>query len=179
MLRGTADIADATNDILADNVDFLGGKAHSGLARGARAIFEGCQDLLRKEANPEYKIVVTGHSLGAGTAHLLAALIMDSGIEAKYSAMDVYAYAPPPPFADGPDVKFPSRPNVNLYSFVNDDDIIPRTSFRNVVNYIYKLRDLDQKPWTLMERLKIIVSDSPVDPTNDSSLLENPLALGH
>ncbi|GMI58960.1 hypothetical protein ScalyP_jg11005 [Parmales sp. scaly parma] len=56
--------------------------AHSGFLTGARSISKRCKSkiatFLEDPANKDYKIVLTGHSLGAATAVLLKALWADS-----------------------------------------------------------------------------------------------------
>ncbi|KAJ9453809.1 putative lipase domain protein [Diplonema papillatum] len=80
-IRGTMSREDILTDVNADVMPFgedivEGGYAHKGIAKAAlsikRALVE--KKLLKRafEEHPEYKLVVLGHSLGAGTACLLA-----------------------------------------------------------------------------------------------------------
>ena len=79
VIRGTASTKDATTDMIAKTNPFLTGIAHDGIARGAKALFKNVKDDLRTLTDEHYKLVLAGHSLGGGTAHLLLALIIDDG----------------------------------------------------------------------------------------------------
>jgi hypothetical protein len=77
-VRGTASISDAlVHDLVCVAEPFAGGLAHAGMARAALALREQalpllCQLLLER---PGYRLVLTGHSMGAGVAVLLALLL--------------------------------------------------------------------------------------------------------
>ena len=83
-------------------------------------------ECLEREEFRDYKLVVTGHSLGAGTATILAFLLRE-----KYPDRDVlcYAYSPPGGLlseaAAQESVKF-------TVSVLVGDDVIPRLSLRNI-----------------------------------------------
>ena len=51
--------------------------AHKGIVRAARATLDARAALLEEAlaANPGYKLVLTGHSLGAGTAIIITLLL--------------------------------------------------------------------------------------------------------
>ena len=61
-------------DLCATAEPFLHGKAHRGMAIGARNILSKIQDKLQEamDQNPEYGVLVTGYSLGAGICQLVA-----------------------------------------------------------------------------------------------------------
>jgi hypothetical protein len=77
MFRGTSDFEDMVVDLLAAEVEFMGGVAHKGLLEEARSILSEVGPLLKTtfEECGYSTLVLTGHSLGAGTA-VLASLII-------------------------------------------------------------------------------------------------------
>ena len=54
--------------------------------RGARKILSLYKNELKKrlERNPEYELIVTGHSLGAGTAELITMILLGENDNEKY-----------------------------------------------------------------------------------------------
>jgi len=55
------------------------GHAHFGMLAGARWIFKHCKDLLTKanKDQPDFKLIVTGHSMGGGAAAMLTMMIRE------------------------------------------------------------------------------------------------------
>ncbi|KAI8851540.1 Alpha/Beta hydrolase protein [Chytridium lagenaria] len=143
-IRGTFSIADVLVDLKFDLAEFdipeledtKGGHwAHSGMLRTARNIVADVEkeDVLRPVlTDPESDyfgcpLVVTGHSLGAGVAALVASLL-----RAQYPTACCYAYEPP-------GCLLSSRAAKHFESFctsvVMGDDIVPRTS-RNSLEFL-------------------------------------------
>jgi pimeloyl-ACP methyl ester carboxylesterase len=103
-----------------------------------------------KQTNPGVtRVVITGHSLGAGTASILALLLHTGAIPSVSSLslcfslpsslarsefpVECFAYAPPPVLS--PSLAARCLPFV--HSFVFRDDAVPRLS----LNALYDLRD--------------------------------------
>lgn len=78
-VRGSMEWKSVLTDIAADTCELAGGKAHSGMARAARWLNGRVRPLLAKalEQHPEYRVVCTGHSLGANVASILALLLRE------------------------------------------------------------------------------------------------------
>jgi len=79
---------------------FDGGYVHHGLLKAAKFILERetetLRDLLRRYG-PEYKLVLTGHSLGSGIAALMTVLVVNNRKEfdnIPRSRVKCYALAP-------------------------------------------------------------------------------------
>merc|ERR1712137_224646 len=123
-IRGTFHLKDALTDLIARSVTFQSGEAHGGMLKCARKKLEVVKDILLDTLKkyPGYRLVVTGHSLGAGTASLLTMLLKK---EYPYLNIHCYAYAPPCVL----DVALSHECNSFITSFVLDNDIVPRLSY--------------------------------------------------
>ncbi|XP_016402928.1 sn1-specific diacylglycerol lipase beta-like [Sinocyclocheilus rhinocerous] len=68
--------------------------AHKGICQAAHYIYKRLVNdgILSQAFNiaPEYKLVITGHSLGAGAASLLAVLLRST-----HPTLECYAFSPP------------------------------------------------------------------------------------
>lgn len=165
-IRGTATVADAFTDCLCEEVPFLSGHAHGAIAENAQNVIEIAKPILVKllEKSPDKKVVVTGHSLGAGTAVLTSLKLFSK--ESKDSIhdadlVDCFAFAPPSVFH--PREKLPSSPQI--YSFINNMDCIPRCCLGTGVKFLLAIREVDQLEVSLVERLKLLASKSfPSEP---------------
>ena len=170
VIRGTASVKDATSDLLAKTSPFLNGIAHDGIARGAQALFNNVKEDLKTLSEKQYKLVITGHSLGGGSAHLLQALIISDGIHKFYSNMETYAFAPPPTFFGD----WPTDQSSKVYSFVNEDDVVPRISTRNMARYIYLINEVDAAEWDTTTRAKILMGYQEVSEQELPSIEKEP-----
>lgn len=99
-VRGTLSLKDVLTDLSAEcenlPIDGVSGAcyAHKGICQAAvyiqkKLVNDGILNQAFSIA-PEYKLVITGHSLGAGTASVLAVLLRNS-----YPTLQCYAFSPP------------------------------------------------------------------------------------
>ena len=90
----------------------------------------------RKElSHPEYKLVVTGHSLGAGTAAILGFFLrLEKNIKNR---VHVYAYGIP-----GGLLNAPAREESKKFvvSLIHNEDIFPRLSLNSLFNMRNQVR---------------------------------------
>ncbi|KAM6897109.1 diacylglycerol lipase-beta [Xenentodon cancila] len=99
-VRGTLSLKDALTDLSAEcenlPIEGVSGAcyAHKGMCQAAGYIYKKLvNDGILNQAfsiAPEYKLVITGHSLGAGTASLLAILLRNS-----FPTLQCYSFSPP------------------------------------------------------------------------------------
>uniref|UniRef100_A0A914CCH7 sn-1-specific diacylglycerol lipase n=1 Tax=Acrobeloides nanus TaxID=290746 RepID=A0A914CCH7_9BILA len=75
--------------------------------------------------NPDYKLVITGHSLGAGVASLLTLLYKKT-----YSFIRCYAFSPPGCVISENGI---SDTEKHVLSIIIGDDVIPRTSYQSLL----------------------------------------------
>jgi len=166
---GTSNTADLLTDLMASTVPFLSYKyvAHEGIAASARNV------LLRIEADlraalaehPTYKLVLTGHSLGGGTAILATYLLLVDPTFATWvpdRLVECYAFAPPPvlstahvPEARGAD----GREAIRI--FVYKDDWICALSYASAYRLAQQLARIERLPLTRAQRLTIAVAGDP------------------
>lgn len=133
-IRGTKTPADVMTDLVCRTAPFLAGEAHAGMLGSADKVMVHAVPILRAliVKHPTRKIVVVGHSLGAGVAVLATLrLFSEAGTGfgaamAGSSAFQCFAFAPPAVF--GPPDKLPTFASSCIYSFVNHVDCIPRAS---------------------------------------------------
>ncbi|EER08555.1 mono- and diacylglycerol lipase precursor, putative [Perkinsus marinus ATCC 50983] len=138
-IRGTASIADTITDLMCDIAPLTQGdkewKVHRGIGTAARNVVSSAlprvMELMRR--GDCKRLVVTGHSLGAGTAILVSILMAR---ELPY-VVDCYAFAPPP-VSTTASPRLPS--GLRLHSFVNGDDIVPRLSLRGAEDLLDVVR---------------------------------------
>ncbi|XP_068162312.1 diacylglycerol lipase-beta [Antennarius striatus] len=99
-VRGTLSLRDVLTDLSAEceNLPIEGvtgaSYAHKGICQAATYVYKKLvNDGILNQAfsvAPEYKLVITGHSLGAGTASVLAVLLRNS-----FPTLQCYAFSPP------------------------------------------------------------------------------------
>ena len=160
-IRGTYSLGDAVLDIVCDEVPFLDGYAHHGMVDGAYRILNKVMPTIRVlllEQFPGYKLRVTGHSLGAGTAELITLILLSNTNEDRewLSNIDIkcVALAPPPVYRSSTCLKKEDQQNVMI--FVNGNDCVPRLSLANCAWLLAALRAVDNLNLTALDILSII-----------------------
>lgn len=132
-VRGTLSLADAITDlsidsVVLDNCDSL--RCHKGMWLAANHVYR-CLLSSRVISNtlarfPCCNIVVTGHSLGAGTAVLLAKLI-----RANHADVQCFAFSPPGELVSE---QLSCEMREYVMSVVTGDDLVPRLSYFSLQN---------------------------------------------
>lgn len=133
-VRGTLSLKDVLTDLSAecDNLPLEGVLgacyAHKGICQAAGYIYKKLvNDGILTQAfsiAPEYKLVITGHSLGAGTAALLAIMLKNS-----YPTLKCYAFSPPGGLVSKALADYSKD---FVISVVLGKDLVPRLSLPNM-----------------------------------------------
>lgn len=88
----TAEEFSAKNDTPSGEKKEIQAKAHQGMLEAARKVSEQALSTIATQlaAHPDFKLVIVGHSLGAGTAAVLGTLWQDT-----FPGLVVFAYGSP------------------------------------------------------------------------------------
>lgn len=158
-VRGTYSLADVIVDIICDEEKFLDGYAHRGILKGANRIMKESGDILKEAlaAHPDHRLVVTGHSLGAGTAILISMAILSGSfkqiVDPNLTKIKCVALAPPPVYRSASNLaKF--NQHINIY--INGNDCVPRLSLANMAKLLATLREIDKESISIQDTLKIL-----------------------
>uniref|UniRef100_A0A672M662 sn-1-specific diacylglycerol lipase n=1 Tax=Sinocyclocheilus grahami TaxID=75366 RepID=A0A672M662_SINGR len=133
-VRGTLSLKDVLTDLSAEcenlSVEGVSGTcyAHKGICQAARYIYKRLVNdgILSQGFNiaPEYKLVITGHSLGAGAASLLAVLLRST-----HPTLECYAFSPPGGLMSKALADYSKQ---FVVSVVLGKDLVPRLSIPNM-----------------------------------------------
>ena len=141
-VRGTKTITDAITDLLFEATDYRGGKAHSGMLSSGKYIAEKHQALLQKllEASGKkyIKLLLIGHSLGAGAASIAAMELNDL----DFVEPRVIGFGSPAILSQD----LSEQMEEYMTTVVSDDDCVPRLSAPTVVNALLDVQEFDYVP---------------------------------
>lgn len=119
VVRGSASIMDFCTDLCLVNEPFLDGQGHRGMVHAANWLAKNLQNDLAEltSAHPEYRVITTGHSLGASVAALATMLL-----KPNFPTIHCYAFATPASVTR--DLAHACYDYVT--TVVNGDDCVPR-----------------------------------------------------
>lgn len=143
-IRGTWSLYDAITDLVCEYMPWKGGLVHSGMLASAQwfytSIIPQIFRYIHHHGDELDSFIITGHSLGGGTASLLTMMVADHIDELKDLAgnskfkMHCYNYAPSA--VSSPDLG--KKYEEYIHSFVCQDDIVGRLSYGTAM----KLKEL-------------------------------------
>jgi hypothetical protein len=132
--------------------------AHNGMAQSAHSLLPGVKAAINRGLNRQngkyqnYEIVITGHSLGAGTACLLSLLLSTQ----HNFPVTTYAFAPPPVLNTFP-IPSSVTSKCQIHSFINHRDVIPRASHSEILNMLSVLNAIDSMSWKAVDRMMLLM----------------------
>mmetsp|Transcript_9579 Transcript_9579/g.30663 ORF Transcript_9579/g.30663 Transcript_9579/m.30663 type:complete len:485 (+) Transcript_9579:244-1698(+) len=176
-VRGSTTRADWVINSDLEPVAFKGGRCHRGMLLAARAVLDDCgaRRLVDALLARGFNLTLVGHSLGAGVAVIIAALLD------RVDRVDCVAYATPA--CVSPDLADALRPRV--LTVVHRDDLVPRLSDANCAVLARDLvaddadykRRLAADKLALAEHLKTLgKANAMAPPANDAPSPRAPVA---
>jgi hypothetical protein len=160
-IRGTFSLQEVMVDVTAFSKEFCGGEGHSEMATMAERVWEKAESTVSSllKNHPSYDFVVTGHSLGAGTACLLTLLVQSRNLVQANTRC--FAYAAPPVFTP-----LELAPNVDMTTnFIHQQDVVPFLSLYSVRHLFSRLQAIQSfvkdSKMTNMDRLQVAVGWKP------------------
>lgn len=143
VIRGTMSMGDWVTDLAATQEELsvhgadgvVHGYAHSGVLRSARSIYLATREpvLQSLSQNPGYRLLLTGHSLGAGVAAVLSLIFRDDDCIPSVTA---FCHAPPPCLT----LELAKETEATTVSVVNGLDVVPRLSVPVLLPYFATAR---------------------------------------
>lgn len=141
-VRGTFSLSGVVVDLAGYAAEFCGGEAHSGMAQMARAVWSKAiahvKDALWRHEG--YKLILTGHSLGAGVACLMNILVHHDKILPGHHDVRCMAYAPPPVFHP---LSAAKEAVATTTAYVHNMDIVPSLSVAAIRRLLATVSSLD------------------------------------
>nr|XP_045609278.1 diacylglycerol lipase-beta-like isoform X2 [Procambarus clarkii] len=140
-IRGTLSLHDAITDLNAQSINIEvegipeGCVAHKGMVHAARFVLRRLEETRALaealSARTGYGLVITGHSLGAGTAVVLATLMRP-----QYPSLKCFAFSPPGGLCSK---EFALATQSFVMSVVVGDDLVPRLSMNSLHDLRHKI----------------------------------------
>jgi hypothetical protein len=168
-LRGTFSLAELVIDTAGHHAPFCGGQAHAEMAQQAVAIWKTAGPPIRHllQEHSDYKLVLTGHSLGAGTACLLHVMLQEDALLPLERTVQCVAFASPPVFCASHEVSPRlARALASCVHIYHQDDCVPFLSLDSVHHLLAALAAVDTYTGRLSwwERRRLVRGDAPLPP---------------
>lgn len=154
-VRGTRSIDDALVDMVAGSCEAPelgeGCHAHAGIRAAAHRIVTGPAGRLLLDS--EEDVVITGHSLGAACATLVA---IELARNAPHKSFSCWSFAPPPIVTD----RFKLPVNCEIVVVINASDCVPTLSLSSVAKLLIEAAKVDALPISHLERIRLIADQN-------------------
>lgn len=137
--------ADIMTDLYAESVPFHKGRAHRGMVRSTQNILAKVLDVVVAQLTElgDYKLLITGYSLGAGVAQLLAISLTDGPEAARLPAgasFQCVTFGSPPVYVSSE----PGYVNPNIVSVYNHNDGLAGLSLHSVTRLFLQVRAINR-----------------------------------
>jgi len=172
-IRGTFTLKEILLDVAAFSRPFCGGDAHSEMANAAEKVWDEARDTITKLLfeHPEYELILTGHSLGAGAAVLLNILLHQNNREqVDGRPIRCFAFSSPPVFTG--DAKDAIEACTN---YIYDSDIVPFLSVDAVRRLFAALEAVEKSRLSTWIRILIMWGSTEVIRPSTLELVESAL----
>lgn len=154
-IRGTFSLSELVVDAAGFSRPFCNGEAHSEMATMAERIWllVGETVLALLKQNASYEFIITGHSLGAGTATLLNVMCHENNRALVGGrAVRCFAYAPPPTFRP---LEIATDAVSACSSYIHELDVVPFLSVDAVRHLFNCLKAIEDQNLSWRRRLKL------------------------
>ncbi|GFH49771.1 hypothetical protein CTEN210_06247 [Chaetoceros tenuissimus] len=147
-IRGTFTLSGLKVDAKAYDADFCEGKAHAGIAERADALWKHVEESITAllNENPGYELIITGHSLGAGTAALMAMKLKYYNTLGNDVKVRCFAFAPPPVYYQTHENEKLTEAMKDTYPFIHEEDCVPFCSVDAIRKLSETMTTVDQMP---------------------------------
>lgn len=162
-IRGTFSLSEIILDVAGFTRPFCGGEAHSEMANMAESVWDAAGDIILEllDQHSGYELILTGHSLGAGTASLLNILCHSNGGRLVGGRpVRCFAYAAPPVFTP---VDLVPKAAKSCINYIHGRDAVPFLSVDSVRRLFAALAAVERRDLTWTERVKISAGLQPPD----------------
>jgi Lipase (class 3) len=166
-IRGTFSLGELVVDVAGFSRPFCGGEAHAEMANMTERVWQvaGPTVLRLLEENDGYELVLTGHSLGAGTASLLNIMCHQRGREmVNGRKVRCFAFACPPVFTP---IEFAGPAAKHCVSVIHERDVVPFLSVDSVRHFFNCIRVVEDhlKGKGFRNRMSYVTGYADIEPS--------------
>jgi hypothetical protein len=154
-IRGTFSLSEIVVDVAGFSRPFCGGEAHSEMANMAERVWQVAGDTVLNllGQHQDYELVLTGHSLGGGTACLLNILCHRNGRQlVKGHPVRCFSYAAPPVYTP---LYFVPNAVRTCTNYIHECDFVPFLSVDSVRHLFSSVRAIEDMRLKWGNRMKL------------------------
>jgi len=174
-IRGTFNLSEIIVDVAAFSRPCFGGEAHSAMMTMAQRVWNRSGSTVRRllQENEGYELILTGHSLGAGTACLLNIMCHND----KKKMIDdrpvrCFAYASPPVFSP---LEIVPQAVQSTTNYIHEKDIVPFLSVDSVRHAFNSVRAVEEYMNKLGRVARYKLTAGFINEKDDKELMETVL----
>ncbi|CAJ0767741.1 18727_t:CDS:10 [Entrophospora sp. SA101] len=155
-IRGTMNVTDVITDALARYEPWNGGLVHRGVLRSAQYLVKRSLKSIKKAVKKfnSRAIQVIGHSLGASISSIVTLLLHEECKSLLENGIEILAWN----FATAPccSLDLAKKPEAMNYinNFINENDVIPRLSYGNLMDFKELVNEKLSKIFTSIDKYR-------------------------